>query len=122
MFTYTLSGKVIENGQNRITVDYTNETLKFSETFFFASKEELDSRITNTIARLKKVIALNSEIVIANYVKAEKPTEVVKEATPLELAEQVIWELKRKIELGVMKETDQEFVDAIEAYKIAASK
>ncbi len=40
--------------------------------------------------------------------------------TDLEIAEQKIYKLKSKIELGVLKETDQEFLDAIEAYKLAS--
>lgn len=53
------------------------------------------------------------------YVPVVKPEKTL---TDLEKAEQKIYELKRKIELGVMKETDQEFVDAVAAYKLASSK
>lgn len=119
MFTYTLSGKAIENGQNRITVDYSNGIVKCTETFFFVSKEDLDNRITNKIKQLENVVALDASLVTTGYVKAEKIVEPVAETTPLQLAEQKLYELKRKIDLGVLEETDQEFVDAVTTYKLA---
>lgn len=119
MFTYTLSNKAIENGQNRITVDYTNGTVKCTETFFFSSKEDLDNRITKKIASLNKVVELDTAIVTAGYVKTEPtPTPA---PTPVQIAEQKLYDLKRLIELGVMKETDIEYVTAVTAYKTAIS-
>lgn len=120
-FTYILSGKTIENGKNRITVDYDNGTVKCSETFFFSSKKELDDRITNKIAELENVVALDASIVTAGYVKSEKQEDPVIPLTPLQIAEAELYRLKNLIELGVMKESDPEFVAAVTAYKTASS-
>lgn len=83
------------------------------------SKEDLDNRITNKIKQLENVVALDASLVTTGYVKAEKIVEPVAETTPLQLAEQKLYELKRKIDLGVLEETDQEFVDAVTTYKLA---
>lgn len=119
MFTYTLSGKAIENGKNRITVDYSNGTVKSNETFFFSSKEELDNHITAEIARLEKVVLLDAAIVTTGYVKTEP--KAVAPLTALEIAEAELYRLKNLITIGVMKEADPEFEAAVIAYKTAAS-
>lgn len=120
MFTYTLSGKTIENGKNRITVAYSNGTVKCDETFFFNSKEELDQRITDKLADLDKVVALDASINVVGYVKTDKPV-IVTEVTALDIAEAKLYEMKKRIELGVLKETEQEFIDAVAEYKLAIS-
>ena len=121
MFEYTLSGKTIENGQNRITVDYTNGTVACAETFFFTSKKDLDNRITNKIADLDKVVALDSEIITKDYVKTEKTPDQPVPPTAIQVAETKLRELKQLIDLGVINETDQEYVDAVAEYKLADS-
>lgn len=120
MFLYTLSGKAIENGQNRMTVDYSDGTVKCNETFFFSSKEDLDSRITNKIESLDKAVLLDSSIDTASYVKTDKVVVVVA-PNDVQIAEQKLYECKRLIDLGVMSETDQEYVDAVAEYKVAVT-
>lgn len=105
MFTYTLSGKTIENGQNRITVEYSNEAVKCTETFFFSSKEDLDNRIASKIKQLDTVIALDAELVTTNYKITEKPVEPIKEPTALTLEEIKQAEINtKKIELSNLVE------------------
>jgi hypothetical protein len=122
MFTYNLTDKTIENGRLRVTIEYTNGTVNVSETFSVVTQEELDNKITRKLAELEGVVELSKKVIIGNYTKTEKLVEEPKEPTELERAEQAIWELKRKIDLGVMKESDQEFIDAVTAYKTLMSK
>lgn len=124
MFTYNLTDHAIENGMTRVTFEFTNGTVKVSRTWNNVTDEaDIDRRIENEIAALEKSVALNARLVKNAYVKTEKPPVVVPKKTPLELAEEKLYELKQKIGLGVLKETDQEWVDAVTAYKTAeASK
>jgi hypothetical protein len=85
------------------------------------SEEDIDRRIKDEIKSLDNAVALKSRLVVGSYTVVEKPVEPVKELTPLELATQNLYQLKEKIHLGVLKETDQEFIDAVTAYKTASS-
>lgn len=118
MFTYNLTDKAIENGQARVTFQFTDGTVTVSRTWIVTDEADIDRRIENEIASLDKAVALNGRLVKNNYVKA---APAVKVETPLELAEKNLYRLKNLINIGVMKETDQEFVDAVAAYKTAAN-
>lgn len=122
MFTYTLSDKAIENGQLRVTVDYTNGQVKFSETFLVTAKDELDNRIDTTLKRLQKVVDLEKTVAVGGYIKAEKPPVEEKQPTAFETAEAKLYEYKHLIDLGVMKETDAEYLAAITVYKTELNK
>lgn len=136
MFTYTLSGKAIENGRNRITVDYTNGTVKCSETFFFSSKEDLDTRITNKIADLDKVVALDADLVTTGYVIVEKvaePEPVVVPPTPEEIKQsqinvkeveliQIVEQAKRDKEIALIAAEDNEVASKLAELEALKSK
>lgn len=119
MFTYNLTDSTIENGQCRVTFEFTNGTVKVSRTWFVTSEDDINRRIKDEINSLDNTVALKSRLVNGAYTVVEKPEEPIKELTPLELATQNLYQLKEKISLGVLKETDQEFVDAVTAYKVA---
>jgi hypothetical protein len=114
MFTAKTTKKDFRDGVFQVTVEYKNGADTFTEAYNISSADDLDNRIGNRLDTLNRLLELEDELSIGAWVKPQKPTH---EPTPLELAEQKIWELKRKIELGVLKETDQEFVDAVSAYK-----
>lgn len=99
-FTYTLSGKAIENGQNRVTVDYSYNGIKCSETFFITTEEALRDRIEAKEKSLTEAAALDAKLTVGSYMKLEKPVEPVKEPemlTPEQVKKQE-YELK-EIEL-----------------------
>jgi hypothetical protein len=118
MFTYNLTDKAIENGQARVTFEFTDGTVKVSRTWIVTDEADIDRRIESEIASLDKAVALNGRLVKNAYVKA---AQSVKVETALETAEKNLYRLKNLISLGVIKETDQEFIDAVVAYKTAAN-
>ncbi len=121
MFTYNLTDTVVENGQVRVTFEITNGTITVSRTWYVTDEDDINRRLKNEIALLDKAVALASRLVKNNYTIVEKEPDPVVPLTAVQVAEAKLYELKRLIELGVMKETDQEFVDAVSAYKTAVT-
>lgn len=118
MFTATTTKKDFRGGIFQVTTDFTDGTEVITEAFNVTSENDLNNKIESRLNTLNQLKVLAADLVLGDWTK--KPTEPVIEPTPLELAERRLWELKRKIDLGVMKETDPEFTDAITAYKKAS--
>lgn len=118
MFTYKLTDKAIENGKVRVSVEYTDGTIAFSETCLIASKEDLDRRITAKLAELEATVLLSDSLIIENYVKAVViiPVHI---PTALEIALEKLRDFKILRGLGAMEVTEKEFIDAVIAYKEA---
>lgn len=117
MFTATITNKDFRGGVFQVTVQYLNGTDTFTEAYNILSEEDLDNRIGNKIDTLNRLLELETTLTIGEWTKKETPAPVG--PTALEVARTKIYELKEKINLGVMKETDQEFIDAVAAYKLA---
>lgn len=122
MFTANITKKDFRLGTLQIVVEFSNgvpqETI--SQAFNITSQEDLDSKIETKIAELNALAALASAVKTGAWVKVVKPKEEPV-LTPLQEAEAELYRLKNLIDLGVVKETDQEFVDAVTAYKTAAN-
>jgi hypothetical protein len=101
----------------RVTVVVKDgETEKFGRSFTGTTWVNIESQIDQLRKNLEAVAVELENVPVGEFTP---PVRVQLEPTALELAEQTLYELKRKIELGVLKETDQEFVDAVAAYKTA---
>jgi hypothetical protein len=118
MFTATTTKKDFRAGVFQVTVEFTNGEETIVEAFNINSEDDMNNKIGTRLDTLNRLLELKNTLVLGAWTKKEVP---VVQATPLELAERTIWELKRKIELGVLKETDQEFIDAVTAYKLLVS-
>jgi hypothetical protein len=119
MFTATTTKKDFRAGVFQVTVEFTNGEETIVEAFNINSEEDMNNKIGARLDTLNRLLELENTLVLGAWTK--KAPDPAPEQTPLQLAEQAIWELKRKIELGVLKETDQEFVDAVTAYKLLVS-
>lgn len=119
MFTATTTKKDFRGGIFQVTVNFIDGNETITEAFNVISENDLNNRIENRLNTLNELQTLATDLVLGTW--AKKPVEPTKEPTALELAEQKLYELKRKVDLGVLKEPEQEFVDAVTAYKLAAS-
>jgi len=101
MFTYNVSGKAIENGKVRVTVDYTNGTVNVSVTDFITSLSDLDNKIETKLKELEANVLLEASITVGEYVKAIKevpepvPVDPIQEA--LNAVEQGFRDKERKL-------------------------
>jgi len=101
MFTFNVSDKAIENGRVRVTIDYTNGTVKASETTFINSREDLDSKIEAKLRDLEANVVLEASITVNEYVKSVKekvvpvPVDPIQEA--LNAVERGFRDLERKL-------------------------
>lgn len=118
MFTATTTKKDFRQGVFQVTVDFTDGTETITEAFNVTSEDDLNRKIESKLSTLNGLKTLATDLVLGEW---EKPTEIIKEQTPLELTTQKLHELKNKINLGVLKETDQEFIDAVTSYKQISS-
>lgn len=106
MFTYKLTDNAIENGQTRVTFEFTDGTTKVSRTWNnVIDEDDIDRRITAEIAALDKAVALNARLVKNAYTMTEKPQESEQVITPREIAERKVDDaydafLKQKITEG----------------------
>lgn len=123
MYTAKIVDKKIENGSLLVNVNYTNGVTNFNVIYPVRSEKDLDNLIRSKLEELEALITLEATLTLGVYTPTAKETPIKTEPTPLELATETLYKLKEKINLGVLKETDQEFIDAVTAYKTAeASK
>lgn len=119
MFTANITGKSFKGGVLQIVVSYTNGSETLQEAINVTSEANLNSQIAQRVEQLNQLEQLAVKVSVGAWTK---PTEVTETLTELQIATQTLSDLKRLIELGVLKETDPEFVAAVVAYKTAASK
>lgn len=87
----------------------------FAERYTVSSLEDLQSLVKSKIAQLAQ-LDIQDALIPSNGTLVLPPD---KTPTAFRVAEQKLYELKGLVELGVIKETDQEFIDAVTAYKTA---
>lgn len=109
----------IEDRINVTVAVVDGETELFGRAFQGRDWKSIESQIDQLEKNLSAVAVELDKVPLGEFVP---PIKEEKELTPLELATQRLYELKEKISLGVMKESDQEFMDAVEAYKALISK
>jgi hypothetical protein len=119
MFTANITNKNFKSGVLQITVDFSNGSEIIKEAFNIVSEDDLNQRIEARLKQLNNLATLASTLTTGAWVAPTKPEPLA--PTQLQLAEQTLRELKDKINLGVLKETDQEWTDAVTAYKTLAS-
>jgi hypothetical protein len=101
----------------RVTVAVMDgEAELFGRNFDGRTWRDIESQIDQLRKNLEAVALELENVPVGEFIP---PVVEQVQPTALELAEQKLWELKNKINLGVLKETDQVFVDAVAAYKTA---
>lgn len=116
MWTATIDRTDFSNGQFRVFVKYSDGINSFEESYNLSTRQALNSQIKNRLEQLTSVQALASSIEVGSFTPEE---EVVVGPTPYELAVGEVARLKGLISLGIMKETDPEFVNAVTELKVA---
>lgn len=119
MWTSTIKGKDFVNGQFRVSVEYTDGTNTFSEVHNLSNQENLDRTIRSRIAQLEATATFSTTVSTGPYTPSE---EVKATPTAYDLAIQEVSRVKNLVELGILKETDKEFIDAITALKAEYAK
>ena len=120
-WTATISQKVYNSGTIRVDVLYSKGEDTFSVVYpNIKSFTELQSRVQS---KLKELENLDVEVTkIPESGPLELPVVVEVPPTEKEMALNTLYELKEKVSLGIIKESDQEFIDAVAAYKATESK
>jgi len=113
MFTYNVSDKAIENGRVRVTIDYTNGTVKASETTFINSREDLDSKIETKLRDLDANVLLEASVIVGEYVKAVKEVPVPVPVDPIQ-------EALNAVERG-FRERERKLIDQAEYDALVAT-
>lgn len=118
MWTATITRKDFEGGTLRLIVLFNNGTRTVEETFFLRRGNELDSLIKNRIAELTALDTAEAGLTLGVYT----PTpDVVVPQTPLQIALSNLNRLQNLVNLGIIKTTDTEYVNALAAAKTAYS-
>lgn len=120
MYTANITNKNLSAGNLQIEVTFTDGADTFVEAFNVTTEDDLNEKIAKRIDTLNGLVELNTKIAVGAWVKPTIPAPAT--PTDVEIAEKELRELKELISLGVMKETDQEFIDAVAAYKSAVAK
>jgi hypothetical protein len=120
MFTATKQSISFQQGVFQVVVEYQNGSDVFVKAYNINSEDDLNNRIENELNTLNRLLELTETLSLGAWSKPVKVTPPP--PTALELAKQKLYDLKEKVNLGVLKETDQEFVDAVAAYKLAEGK
>lgn len=118
MFTAETISKDFRGGEFQIVVKYANGADVFTKAHNVSSEDDMNRQIEIQLNKLNNLLDLEAKLTLGVWVKPIAPTV---DYTPLQVAEAKLFELKRLVDLGVMKETDQEFVDAVSAYKTASA-
>jgi len=116
MWTATIHKTDFNNGSFRAYVKYSDGTNSFDETVGLSTQDNLNKAIRNRIQGLEEVSTFVSTVPMGPFA----PSQEV--ATPYELALKEVSRVKNLVSLGILKETDQEFVDAVSALKAEYAK
>lgn len=119
MWIATIHSKDFNNGTFRAFVKYSDGTNGFDDVITLSNQENLDATIRNRIKQLETTATFADSVPTGEFTPAPEP---VKQQTQYELAIQEVNRVKNLVELGILKETDQEFVDAVTALKAEYAK
>lgn len=120
MWASTIDRKDFSNGQFRVFVKYTDGAgSSFEEAYNLSNAENLNNTIRSRIDQLQAVEAFADTVTLGAYTPTPKP---VIAASDYEIALAEVSRVKNLVSLGILKETDQEFVDAVAALKAEYSK
>lgn len=117
MWTATIDGKEYAKGILTVRVMYKNGDDGFGEAYTVSSIDSLNQSIKNKLRQLENTALVYDSIQPGEFVPPADPTQ-----SPYELAQQEVYRLKNLISLGILKETDQEFVDAVANLKAEYAK
>jgi hypothetical protein len=101
-----------------VTVEFSNGTVTFSEMVTIRYANDLDSFIKSRIKQAMDLEALNTTLATGAYAVTIEPDPV---ATPLDEARLVLERYQKLVNLGIMTNTDPEYVAALNAAKAAYS-
>lgn len=111
MWTATIESKTFSKGILQVGVVYTNGNESFTEPYVISSEEEINGRITNRLSTLEKLEGVSISL------GAFTPQLVTSDENPKQEKLNELRKIKELVSLGVLKDTDQQVLDAIEAVK-----
>lgn len=117
MWQATVDSKVFENGQQKVTVIYSDGGTKFAETYLIRKKEQLSGIVRGKLAELEASDADTVEIgpLVPDLVQPVTPD-------PLQVKLGEVRRLKELVDLGVLQSNSSEYVAAVDATKVEFDK
>lgn len=113
MWISKIVDKNLSLGELRVNVSYSNGTDDFNEVYSIRNEQDLNARIKNKLSELEDKEIIFSNIQTGVYTPVDNQVVV----NPLEQKMTELRKLKEQVSLGLMKETDKEYLDAISAVK-----
>ena len=119
MWTAKIEQKDFSNGQFRVFVSYTDGTNKFEENYSLSTQENLHKTVRSRLQQLESVAVFASTVPIGVF---NPSAEEVKPLSSYDLALQEVARVKGLVNIGILKETDTVFVNAVTALKLEYAK
>jgi predicted transcriptional regulator len=117
MWTANIYKKDFSNGAYRVHVAYTDGTNKSDEVYSLANLLTLEGTVRNRLAQLNALATLITTIPTGPYTPPSSTPP-----TAYELAKTEVVRVQELVDLGVLTEQDQEYINAINALKTEYSK
>jgi len=117
MWTATIDGKEYVKGILTVQVMYKNGDDGVGESYVISSVDSLNERIKNKLKQLEDLSVVHNSIQLGEFIPPADPVP-----TAYELALKEVNRVKNLVSLNILKETDQEFLDAVSALKSEYAK
>lgn len=119
MWSATITRKDFDNGLLRVIVVFSDGVRSCEETYNLRRGPELDSFIKSRLIELNALDTFASSLSIGAYTPQ---IDVAAPPNPLTTALRELREVHELVSIGVLKDTDQEVIDALTAAKIEYNK
>jgi hypothetical protein len=117
MWTASIDAKEYSKGILTVRVMYKNGEDGIGEAYQVSSLDSLNQSIKNKLKQLEDISVVHDSVKLGAFVAPADPV-----TTAYELALQEVSRVKNLVSVGILKDTDAEYVSAITALKVEYAK